>query len=140
MIRHVTHPARFVSAAALTVALTFALAATALAGGKTTAPSNLLVYAQEWSLIPSRGSVPAGEVKVELWNRGQDMHDIKVRRLNKQRKMYGPIVAGVKVTMSGQISHATWHLRAGSYEMYCSMPGHYALGMHTRLRVTKGKR
>jgi hypothetical protein len=37
--------------------------------------------------------------------------------------------------LSGAISQATWHLAPGSYELFCSMPGHLAHGMHTILRV-----
>lgn len=99
-------------------------------------PARLLVYEQEWSLWPSRTSVPAGKVIVELWNRGQDAHDIRIRRLNARGQMVGP-TQGVRVTLSGQISQATWHLTPGRYEMYCSMPGHMKLGMHTLLRVRR---
>ncbi len=100
-------------------------------------PSNLLINAQEWSLWPSRSSLPAGTVYVELWNRGQDMHDTMIRRLNGAGQMVGPILGRVKVTLPGKISHATWHLKAGHYELYCSMPGHLQLGMHARLTVTR---
>ena len=48
-----------------------ALAAPA-AGAQKVFPARLLVYAQEWSLQPSRASLPAGPVVVQLWNRGQD--------------------------------------------------------------------
>jgi uncharacterized cupredoxin-like copper-binding protein len=51
--------------------------------------------------------------------------------------MVGPIEGRVKVTMPGKISDATWHLRAGHYELYCSMPGHMHLGMHAKLTVTR---
>jgi len=101
------------------------------------APANLLINAQEWSLWPSRASVPAGTVYVELWNRGQDMHDAMIRRLNAAGQMVGPVEGRVKVTMPGKIGDATWHLRAGHYELYCSMPGHMQLGMHAKLTVTR---
>jgi len=101
------------------------------------APSHLLVYAQEWSLWPSRRSVPAGTVIVQLWNRGQDMHDLRIRRLNARGQMTGPVAGAVRITPSGQISQATWHLKAGRYEIYRSLPGHLAMGMHTRLTVTR---
>jgi plastocyanin len=118
------------------------LLALAACGGAATAAkrkhaaANLLINAQEWSLWPSRGQVPAGKVYVELWNRGQDMHDAMIRRINAAGQMVGPIVGRVKVTMPGKISDATWHLKAGHYELYCSMPGHIQLGMHAKLTVT----
>jgi uncharacterized cupredoxin-like copper-binding protein len=97
------------------------------------APARMLVYAQEWSLWPSRSSVPAGKVVVQLWNRGQDAHDLRIRRL-RAGHMTGP-TQGVKVTLSGGLSQSTWELRPGRYVLYCSMPGHYAKGMHTTLIV-----
>jgi plastocyanin len=125
----------------LTILACSGLAFAAVAGFATAAarrpPAHLLIDAQEWSLWPSRSTVPAGTVLVELWNRGQDMHDTEVRRLNGAGQMVGPIVARVKVTRPGQISQATWHLRAGRYELFCSMPGHMQMGMHTRLTVTR---
>lgn len=101
------------------------------------APAHLLVYAQEWSLWPSRTSVPAGTVIVQLWNRGQDSHDLRIRRLDAGGQMVGPILGAVRITPSGQVSQGTWHLKAGRYEIYCSLPGHLMMGMHTRLRVTR---
>jgi uncharacterized cupredoxin-like copper-binding protein len=106
------------------------------AGARHRVASNLLIYAQEWSLWPSRGSVPAGTVYVELWNRGQDMHDTQIRRVNARGQMVGRVLWKVKVTLPGKISQATWHLKAGKYELFCSMPGHLKLGMHARLTVT----
>ncbi len=96
--------------------------------------AHLLVYAQEWSLWPSRSWVPAGTVIVELWNRGQDAHDLRIQRVNGRGRMVGRAQA-VRVTLSGQISRATWHLSRGPYELYCSMPGHMKKGMHARLTV-----
>lgn len=114
------------------------VACTGVATAKTRrGPANLLINAQEWSLWPSRSRVPAGTVHVELWNRGQDMHDTVIRRLNAAGQMVGPVVGRVRVTLPGRISDATWHLRAGRYELYCSMPGHLQLGMHAKLTVMR---
>jgi plastocyanin len=98
--------------------------------------SHLLVYAQEWSLWPSRVSVPAGIVDVELWNRGQDIHDLRIRKLNSSGQMVGPVIGSVGHTMPGQVLKSTWRLRSpGHYELYCSLPGHLKLGMEARLTV-----
>lgn len=117
------------------------VAALTAAGGAAAAhhraPAHLLIDAQEWSLWPSRASVPAGTVLVQLWNRGQDMHDTWIRRVNAAGRMVGPVLGRVPVTRPGHIGQATWHLRAGRYELYCSMPGHIALGMHAKLTVTR---
>jgi hypothetical protein len=114
------------------------LPAPALASAAThPAPSHLLIDAQEWSLWPSRTSVPAGTVIVQLWNRGEDAHDTWIRRLNAHGQMVGPVLGKVKLTLPGHVSQATWHLRAGRYELFCSMPGHLMMGMHARLTVTR---
>ena len=106
------------------------------AGAQHRTPSDLLIDAQEWSLWPSRTSVPAGTIYVELWNRGQDTHDTWIRRLDSHGQMVGPVLDKVKQTLPGHVSQATWHLKAGEYELFCSMPGHLKLGMHARLKVT----
>jgi uncharacterized cupredoxin-like copper-binding protein len=98
------------------------------------APGRLLVYAQEWSLWPSRSSIKAGQVIVQLWNRGQDAHNLQIRRLNSRGAMVGR-AQGAGVTQSGLVRQASWHLGPGTYELYCSMPGHLKAGMHTRLSV-----
>jgi uncharacterized cupredoxin-like copper-binding protein len=109
----------------------------ALAAKKHRAPVHLMIDVQEWSMWPSRASVPAGTVLVELWNRGQDMHDAWIRRVDAAGQMVGPVVGRVSVTRPGQISQTTWHLKAGHYELFCSMPGHIDLGMHAKLTVTR---
>jgi hypothetical protein len=105
----------------------------ARAPGAGSAPARMLVYAQEWSLWPSRGSLPPGRVVVQLFNRGQDAHDLRIRRL-RHRQMTGR-AQGLAVTSSGALREGTWHLQRGTYELYCSMPGHLRLGMHARLVV-----
>ena len=101
--------------------------------GAAAAPARLLVYAQEWSLWPSRPSIRAGRLIVQLWNRGQDAHDLRIRRLSRGA-MVGRSQSDA-VTQSGKVSQASWHLTPGTYELYCSMPGHLKRGMHTRITV-----
>jgi hypothetical protein len=112
------------------------IAAVVAAAGWTNAkpPARMLVYAQEWSLYGSRASVPAGRVTVQLWNRGQDPHDLRIRRLSRSGRMVGAAQA-VRKTGSGALSQAHWRLQAGRYELYCSLPGHLRRGMHAKLTV-----
>ena len=98
------------------------------------APAHMLVYAQEWSLWPSRTTLPSGRVSVQLWNRGEDAHDLRIRRVTRAGHMFGA-AQGAPVTQSGAISSAKWTLRPGTYELYCSMPGHLARGMHVLVHV-----
>lgn len=97
-------------------------------------PARMLVYAQEWTMYGSRTSVPAGRVIVQLWNRGQDAHDLRIRRLNARGQMVGRPQA-VTTTASGAISQASWKLGKGHYELYCSLYLHLQRGMQTRLTV-----
>ena len=97
-------------------------------------PARMLVYAQEWSLWPSRTTVPAGRVTVQLLNRGQDAHDLRIRRVTRRGVMFGK-TQGVSLTGSGKLRQATWRLRSGRYELYCSLAQHRRRGMHTRLVV-----
>jgi uncharacterized cupredoxin-like copper-binding protein len=90
----------------------------------------MLVYAQEWSLWASRASLPHGRVIVQLWNRGQDAHDLRVRRLDRRGRMVGRGQA-LAVTESGARAQGSWRLTPGRYELYCAMPGHFQRGMHT---------
>ena len=61
----------------------------------------------------SRGSVPAGRVIVQLWNRGQDAHDLRIRRLNNRGQMVGA-AQKVATTQSGAISSGDMEARQGS--------------------------
>lgn len=100
-----------------------------------TYPARLLVYAQEWSLSPSRATLPAGRVVVQLWNRGMDSHDLRARRL-VNGQMVGHTFA-VHLTRPGQVSTATWTLTPGRYQLYCSLPGHMKAGMHVQITVRR---
>ncbi len=82
----------------------------------------------------SRSSVPAGRVIVQLWNRGQDDHDLRIRRLNARGQMVGSS-QNVALTRSGAIRSARWKLGRGRYELYGSLYQHLQRGMHTRLTV-----
>ena len=121
-------------AAAMMLATACALLVAGESAGASRPPARMLVYAQEWSLYPSRASIPAGRVIVQLWNRGQDAHDVRIRRLDRHGHMIGR-TQGVRVTQSGRLRAATWRLKPGRYELYCSMPGHLKLGMHSKLIV-----
>ena len=79
--------------------------------------------------------VPAGRLIVQLWNRGQDAHDLAIRRLDARGAMVASAQT-VGVAQSGQMRQATWTLRPGTYELYCTMPGHLKAGMHARLVVS----
>ena len=92
--------------------------------------AHLQVIAREWSVIPSRMSLPAGRVVVELDNLGQDPHNLRIERGNDPLSGFDfPLArAGTRATRSLQLGAGTWKL-------YCTLPGHEALGMRTLIAV-----
>ncbi len=96
-------------------------------------PAHMLVIAQEWSLTLSRGTVPRGALSIELYDRGQDAHNLNIRHLRRGQ----PLGAAqhVLLTQSGDLTKASWHLRPGRYVLFCSLPGHEHRGMKAFLVV-----
>jgi plastocyanin len=94
-------------------------------------PARLQVTAREWSLTLSRATLPAGSVIAELVNRGEDGHDLHIRPAAG-----GADVLALPETASLDVldSDAT-AIPAGTYTIYCSLPGHEAAGMHATLTV-----
>jgi uncharacterized cupredoxin-like copper-binding protein len=111
-----------------------ALAAAALvargdgAEGKT-APARLLVEAREFNLALSRSTVRSGTAIVQLANRGEDPHDLRLVRIG------GPGEGRVAETLPGEVGEWEGRLRRGRYRVYCTLPGHRAAGMRATLRV-----
>jgi hypothetical protein len=95
------------------------------------APERLGVVAREWSLTLSRTSLNAGVASVELQNFGEDAHNLRIERLDAS----GPQL-DLPLAESGERQKASGTLAAGTYKVYCTLPGHDAQGMHARLTVT----
>jgi uncharacterized cupredoxin-like copper-binding protein len=90
------------------------------------------VVDKEWTVTPSRPSVRAGSVSIELVNFGMDTHDLVIKSTK----------AGAKPVRFKQLSprgrtERTLRLTAGRYALWCSLPGHKAKGMHSTLLVKK---
>jgi hypothetical protein len=110
------------------------LAGVALAVPATaSSPSRLLVGGSEYRLTLSRATVKPGRVLIELENRGEDDHDLRLQRITS--KPDAP-VARWAVTKPGKLSELTLSLRRGRYRLWCSLPGHRELGMRATLRVS----
>ncbi|HEY6149530.1 MAG TPA: hypothetical protein VIW19_03345 [Gaiellaceae bacterium] len=95
------------------------------------APGRLGVSATEFHLTLSRGSVKAGRVIVQLQNAGQDVHDLRLRRIGGKRTYSLP------VTTPGGRSTLTLRLLPGRYRLWCSLANHAQLGMRAVLRVRR---
>ena len=92
--------------------------------------AHLQVVAREFSLTPSRLTLPAGRAVVELDNFGQDPHDLRVERVEAPAARFD-----FTLTRAGDRESQSLQLTAGTWKLYCTLPGHEALGMHTLITV-----
>jgi plastocyanin len=98
-----------------------------LSGG----PARLGVKAFEYSYVLSRRSVAPGEVIVELDNEGEDPHNLNIAPTGST----GPPLVHFEDTASLQRTQKRFSLAPGTYELWCDLPEHEALGMHATLSV-----
>ncbi len=99
-------------------------------------PHALTVDEQEWSVRPSETVIAAGTVKIAVYNRGMDTHNLTVQGPGG---LSGRIRAVVTLA-SGASAVITAHLPRGRYVFYCSLfmgtpMSHYARGMHATVTV-----
>lgn len=107
------------------VALAVVLAALATAApAEARAPARLLVEAREFNLALSRPALEAGPAIIQLANRGEDPHDLRLARAGT-----------VPETLPGEVGEWEGTLRRGRYTLSCSLPGHRTAGMRATLRV-----
>ena len=102
-----------------------------LSAHATAAPARLGVSATEFHLVLSRGSVRAGRVIVQLQNKGEDVHDLRLRRIGGTRTYRIP------GTKPGRRTTLEISLLPGRYRLWCSVSDHRALGMQAILRVRR---
>jgi hypothetical protein len=114
-------------------AVAAALALLGAAPGEARAPGRLMAQADEYSLVLSRQSIVRGPALLQFLNRGEDPHDLKLQRVGGSR------VVSLPETRAGEIAHADLRLRTGTYRLWCSLPGHRALGMRAKLRVRRAR-
>ncbi len=111
--------------------LVFAAAAAAFVPQAAPSPARLGVSAREFHLVLSRASVKAGVVVIQLQNDGEDVHDLRVRRIGGQHLFRFPL------TDPGKRSEVAMRLRPGRYTLWCSVANHAQLGMRAVLRVRR---
>jgi hypothetical protein len=117
--------------AAILAALAFALAPVLAARAQSArpAPARLFVNAKEWSLVLSRQSLKAGDARLQLFNGGEDVHDLRLRRVGGTRTL------AISETAPGELTETRAMLRAGKWRLWCSLPGHAKAGMRATLTV-----
>lgn len=97
-----------------------------------TPPDRLQVKARDttqWTFLLSRPNVNSGDVKIELVNEGEDDHN-----LHLQQGMTPPEFVIPDVGPEGR-STMTFPLTAGTWHLWCSLPGHESSGMSANLTV-----
>jgi plastocyanin len=98
-------------------------------------PVHVQVTAEDsngYHFILSRTSVPAGPVVIEFVNHGQDEHNIHAVEQPAETNEAGGLKENVK---PGAHTTLSLNLHTGSYTLFCSLPGHEALGMKATLKV-----
>lgn len=93
--------------------------------------SRLQVTEVEYRLLLSRGIVKAGPVNLETIDRGIDPHDLRLRAAASRGEIAAPVL------MPGQHWNGVLDLSPGVYRLWCSLPEHARLGMHTTLTVVR---
>ena len=92
--------------------------------------NRLAVKSAEYYFVLSRPGVQAGEVTIELNNRGEDPHNLNLQIEGEEGEPHE-----LPETDSLQRSVATFDLPAGKYRLWCSLPQHEERGMYTSLQV-----
>jgi hypothetical protein len=122
-------------AASAIAACAAVLGATEVAGARRERPpARLLVAADEHSLMLSRQSITAGPAVIQFLNRGEDPHDLRMRRIPR-KGVSARRTFGLPETPSGDLNVLEARLPSGRYRLWCSLPGHEQAGMRARLRV-----
>jgi hypothetical protein len=93
------------------------------------APARLGITAKEFSFSLSRATLKRGPAIVELDNFGEDVHDLRLRRVGGTRTYSLP------ETKPGQRAELDVRLRPGRYRLWCSIADHRARGMVASFRV-----
>ena len=92
-------------------------------------PARLFVSAKEFSLITSRQKLKPGRATIQLYNAGEDAHNLKLRRVG------GTKTLSVAETTPGKVTQISATLRSGKWKLWCSLPGHAKAGMRATLVV-----
>jgi hypothetical protein len=117
--------------AALSAVLVLAVRAEQATAHRVHAGSYLQVTEVEYRIMLSEGVIKAGPVHLQQIDAGMDPHNLNLR--------YGtsPSAIAEPLLNPGQLNNAVVYLRPGIYHLWCSLPGHWKLGMHAVLKVVR---
>jgi plastocyanin len=92
-------------------------------------PARLQVGADEFHYSLSRLRIKAGRVIVQLVNYGEDDHNLRLRRIG------GTYTHRLGRSAPGTVGELRTRFGAGTFKLWCSLPGHQVAGMKATLRV-----
>jgi plastocyanin len=94
-------------------------------------PRAVQVTSGEYFLKLSKHEVLSGDVRVEFNNTlAEDPHDLKLS--------HGSDLYGFDELPAGEVKAQTFHLTAGTWQLFCALPEHASRGMTATLTVTAG--
>jgi hypothetical protein len=105
------------------------IALASLLGPGAAAPARWGVTAKEFRFSLSRTAVKRGPAVIELDNFGEDIHDLRLRRIGGTRTY------GLPATKPGSRAELDVTLRPGTYRLWCSIADHRRRGMFASFRV-----
>lgn len=100
------------------------------AGRPAASATQLGLIAKEFLFDPKDFTVGTGEIVFVVKNQGAIEHNLVLEVPG------GKTVAQIAIIEPGQTTRVTATLPAGTYTLYCSLPGHRDAGMAATLRVT----
>jgi len=95
-------------------------------------PARVQVTADEFRLALSRTAVRRGPVVVQLYNLGEDDHDLALRRIAPGSRTWR-----VPVVTPGRVHDLEATLVPGRYRLWCTLADHRARGMRATLVVRR---
>jgi uncharacterized cupredoxin-like copper-binding protein len=120
------------------------LLAAACAGEDVASETDLVVDLRDFSIAFGDATVSAGATTIGVRNRGSTAHDLIILRTDSEPDRL-PVegatakeegrVAGTRMLSPGAVARLTVDLQPGAYVWICNVPGHYTLGMRTKVVV-----
>jgi len=92
-------------------------------------PSTIRLVAEEFRFTPKDVSIATGDVAFAVTNQGEIEHNLVVDDPG------GRQVVQIAIIEPGETKSITVSLPAGTYAIYCALPGHREAGMVATLRV-----
>jgi hypothetical protein len=112
------------------LALAVALLASLAAPAQAKAPARMLVEAREYHFVLSRTVLHAGPAIIQLADRGEDPHDLRLVRVGS-----ATAARSIPQVLPGGVGEWRGTLSRGRWKLYCTLPGHAKLGMRAVITV-----